>query len=585
MKVHRISSEDIRKFIINAKNECSISCIPPEAENIKILNLSKMNMTINEVYSFSLLFDVSGQEHKLECILKRYPKNEKNCEKEYEVLKMLKSEKIGVPHVFAKEIDCRSLGAPFILMEKVDGTKLKNYLSNSDETKIKNIIEQFAKALLNLHSIEWKQYKIKFLEVPEDEYSYAERRVFWKKELPDYVNKNGFEWVTNWLKVRARKNPCDRYSLVRRDMNLNNFIVTKEKEIVMLDWEWAEIGDPMIDVGYAYHNIRHAFGIKNIKEKGTKAALYFIKKYAENSKRQFHYPSFKYYSIYAGLREALYLRHVIEQMKRPSFIIKNYGLKYLPLSMYILWHHKRRYKDLEDYLRREVIDYEDAMFRDPGTRLLSIMEIENILEFLEAKPFELILDIGAGSGRVSRKIESKTKSNVICIDIDRNAALSLKARRQSNAKLQVIVADGQHLPFKDSSFDAVICIRTIKYFPNYFLGIAEISRVLKSQGRLIADFSSMFGYETLLRNITPVKSARNTHVFNFYKLRNLLKDYKLIMIKSTPLQKIPHNFWKIPKNIETLKLFVIGEKLLGKITPLVLSRSILTKCIKVNNDY
>jgi ubiquinone/menaquinone biosynthesis C-methylase UbiE len=360
-------------------------------------------------------------------------------------------------------------------------------------------------------------------------------------------------------------------------MNLNNFIVTKNIDIFMLDWEWIEVGDPLIDVGYAYHNIKHAFGVRNINKKGIRMASHFLKAYSEKATYKVNPTTLKYYLFSTGLREAIYLRYLKEQIENLSFA-KRFGLIYFPMSLYLWWHYRSRYKHLEEYLRSVAMGYEDAMFRTAGGKILSKMELEKILRFLKAESKELILDIGVGSGRVSREV-SKIGADVVAVDVDREAILSAKIR-QYPAKYDVILADGQFLPFKSCCFDGIVCIRTLKYFPDYHLGISEMSRVLKPNGRLIVDFSSMFGYESLLRHVTPVVSARGAHVFNFYKIRNLLTYYGLITEKCAGLQKIPHNFWNLFDNKITLRLLLICEEMLGRLTPEIFSRSILVRCVK-----
>jgi aminoglycoside phosphotransferase (APT) family kinase protein/SAM-dependent methyltransferase len=577
--IPKIDLKIIRDYIRHAEGKGSSSFIPHGATNVKFYKLSKRSMTVNNVYSFSVAYVDEGINRTSDFVLKLYPDDKERCQKEHDILKCLECANFPVPHVFIKEIDGKFFGAPFLIMEKIEGKTLKDYIGHVDEEEILNIIKNFAETLVHLHKLKWKEIDLDFLRTPKNNYHYAEKQALWKDELPDYMNKKGFEWATSWLKINAQKNPCDHYSLVRNDMNLKNFLVAQKGKIIMLDWEWAEIGDPLKDVGYAYHNIRHAFGIRNINRKGKKIAAYFIRKYIENSSRKIDLSALRFYLFSAGLREAIYLRHIKGEMKHPSFA-KNFGLVCLPFIPLIWWHYRSRYKHLESYLRREAMDYEEAMFGTLGGKILSRMEIGNVLGFLEAKPFELILDVGASSGRISREIVSNTKANVIAIDAERMAVQSAKKREGSLTKYEMAVADGQYLPFKNSCFDGMVCIRALKYFPDYVLGISEMARVLKSNGRLVVDLSSMLGYEAFFRYITHVTSARGARVFNFYKMKNLLKNQKLTVVKSTPLQKIPHKIWNLSANTKILQLLAISERLLDKIPPQMLSRSILLKCVK-----
>jgi len=47
-----------------------------------------------------------------------------------------------------------------------------------------------------------------------------------------------------------------------------------------------------------------------------------------------------------------------------------------------------------------------------------------------------------------------------------------------------VAADGQALPFRNASFDSVICQLGLQFFPNPALGLVEFRRVLRTGGRV-----------------------------------------------------------------------------------------------------
>ncbi len=57
-----------------------------------------------------------------------------------------------------------------------------------------------------------------------------------------------------------------------------------------------------------------------------------------------------------------------------------------------------------------------------------------------------------------------------------------------------IVADGQQLPFKDESFDAVVCHQVLEHVLDVDLAIREIYYVLKSNGKVIVDVPFFFPF-------------------------------------------------------------------------------------------
>jgi SAM-dependent methyltransferase len=61
------------------------------------------------------------------------------------------------------------------------------------------------------------------------------------------------------------------------------------------------------------------------------------------------------------------------------------------------------------------------------------------------------------------------------------------ARRRLQApRFLPIGADGQALPFRDASFDNVVCHLGLQFFPNPGQGVAEFRRVLRPGGRAAA---------------------------------------------------------------------------------------------------
>lgn len=555
--------------------------IPLGATNIRIHKLSRISGGRHGTYAFSLAFRHEGKNLMLRLMLKLYTE-EKIAKREYLTLRALERVNFPVPHAYVLETNEKMLGVPFIIMEKVEGKTMHDYVKHLSKEETFNFFERFAKTLVTLHELKIEKLDLGFLGSPKDEYDYAKKQALREEGewATNFVKNQDFEWAIKWLENNALKCPCSRYSLLHGDMNPKNFLITKTGRIVFLDWTWAEIGDALKDVGYVYHHIiRYMFGVKNIDKNEAEIVAHFLKQYARKSSRNIDHFPLQFYLFSAGLREAIFLKSQSEKLAHPSSTMRFFGAKFLPVFPFIYWHYRSRYKHLRRFLQRIATDYEQGMFGAPGGKILSAMEIKDILRFLKPVSSELILDVGTGSGRVARAILLNTKANVIGIDVGRSAIKSAKARRRNLSGYDMVVADGQYLPFREDSFDGIVCIRALKYFPNYIQGIAEMSRVLKPGKRLILDLSSMLGYEIILRHITHSLGARGSHVFNLYKMRNLLRLHKFAIADSAPLQKIPHKMWNLSRNRTVLKLLIIGENILRKITPLLLSRSILLECV------
>ena len=111
------------------------------------------------------------------------------------------------------------------------------------------------------------------------------------------------------------------------------------------------------------------------------------------------------------------------------------------------------------------------------------VEMRNYLESGDA-----VLDIACGSGNMSFELATKFQ-RVYGIDISKGmlnrAKLKMKTAEAKNSRIGFIYGDGETLPFKGESFDAVTCILAIEHFPDTERAISEMKRVLKDGGVLV----------------------------------------------------------------------------------------------------
>lgn len=137
-----------------------------------------------------------------------------------------------------------------------------------------------------------------------------------------------------------------------------------------------------------------------------------------------------------------------------------------------------------------------------------------LVECAQIAPGTRVLDICAGTGDLALSM-SRQGAEVIGIDFC-GAMLevaSKRASRPSNGghRLRLAQADAQHLPFSDHSFDVVTIGYGLRNLADLDGGLAEILRVLRAGGRLLAlDFGKpecaawRVCYETYLACVVPV---------------------------------------------------------------------------------
>jgi ubiquinone/menaquinone biosynthesis C-methylase UbiE len=96
-----------------------------------------------------------------------------------------------------------------------------------------------------------------------------------------------------------------------------------------------------------------------------------------------------------------------------------------------------------------------------------------------------ILETASGTGIVTEAIHGAAPSaRIVATDLNQGM-LDVAARRVKSDRICFQVADAQHLPFADESFDLVVCQFGVMFFPDKAKANAEARRVLRSGGRYL----------------------------------------------------------------------------------------------------
>ncbi len=148
-----------------------------------------------------------------------------------------------------------------------------------------------------------------------------------------------------------------------------------------------------------------------------------------------------------------------------------------------------------------------------GSCLLKFRERDWLLDSLEIKGDERILDVGCGRGLLLIGAAKRLKTGrAIGIDIWQSADQTSNSPQATlrNAeledvvdKIEVITADARNMPFNSSSFDMVVsswALHNISDKKDRQKALSEITRVLKSGGIIaIMDIDTVDEYETFFK--------------------------------------------------------------------------------------
>jgi aminoglycoside phosphotransferase (APT) family kinase protein len=145
------------------------------------------------------------------------------------------------------------LGAPFFIMEFVEGFILRNKLPKDrsfTESDFRKLSENSLDCLLDLHALELENSGLIRLGKPE---GYVERQVIGWTDRYFKAKTNDFpklEKASMWLKNNLPKQ--ENKAFIHNDYKYDNLVLNADNlsEIkAVLDWEMATVGDPLMDLG------------------------------------------------------------------------------------------------------------------------------------------------------------------------------------------------------------------------------------------------------------------------------------------------------------------------------------------------
>jgi ubiquinone/menaquinone biosynthesis C-methylase UbiE len=125
----------------------------------------------------------------------------------------------------------------------------------------------------------------------------------------------------------------------------------------------------------------------------------------------------------------------------------------------------------------------DQWFTTPIGALVKKYEAELVLDLLEPRPEDIMLDAGCGTGVFTVDILS-FNSHVIGIDISL-PMLMRAAQKTRGYDFQTVLADLSYLPFSENVFDKVISVTALEFIEDAKGVLKELFRVTKGGGSVV----------------------------------------------------------------------------------------------------
>jgi len=137
-------------------------------------------------------------------------------------------------------------------------------------------------------------------------------------------------------------------------------------------------------------------------------------------------------------------------------------------------------------------------------------KIRKICELLKLGPnsTHTVLEVGAGTG-IHAEYVLTHYPNIQYFGVDISKGMIEEAKKRidlQSQNIQYIIADGEHLPFKDNTFDAAYISGSLHHFNNPKKGIVELARSTKEGGRIvIMEPNRLFPTNTIAALIHPLE--------------------------------------------------------------------------------
>jgi aminoglycoside phosphotransferase (APT) family kinase protein len=249
--------------------------------------------------------------------------------REYRVMSALATTAVPVPAMVTLCDDAAVIGAPFYVMEYVEGTILRRTRDTDklDDARRTALAHRLIDTLADLHEVDPIEVGLGDFGHPDGFLQRQVRR--WTQQLERSRSRDlpGFDDLAAGLAANVPES--QRASVVHGDYRLDNVLVGPDQEIrAVLDWEMATLGDPLCDLGLLPVYAAPVPGVAGIVSDGMGPHNGFppleslIRRYADRSGLDVShlswYTALGYYKL-AVICEGIYYRYATGKTVGPGF--------------------------------------------------------------------------------------------------------------------------------------------------------------------------------------------------------------------------------------------------------------------------
>jgi ubiquinone/menaquinone biosynthesis C-methylase UbiE len=235
--------------------------------------------------------------------------------------------------------------------------------------------------------------------------------------------------------------------------------------------------------------------------------------------------------------------------------------------------------DVKKTFEKAAPNYDNLAFtRTERLQYIDKREKDIVLSLFNPQKSSLVLDAAAGTGRWTKLLLEKG-CIVISVDLAHNMLWELKKKVGSSGIL--VNADIEHLPFKDGTFDGMLCVRALKYLPHPKTGLLEFSRVSKIGTLLVFETTNpknpQVWYDAL-------HGSGPKSLFTLRTLQKWLSENDFQVTTCKGFLWVPFMLYERVTNPTLAKLFERLEGLMDNFLPPVFVRSFYYRCVKNDGE-
>ena len=148
---------------------------------------------------------------------------------------------------------------------------------------------------------------------------------------------------------------------------------------------------------------------------------------------------------------------------------------------------------------------------------------EDLVEVLNPQKDETILDLGCGDGTLALQIKQKCK-NIIAVDLSNDMV-----KKTKSLGIEAYVMSATNLEF-ENKFDAVFSNAVLHWVKQSKLAVQNINKVLRINGRFVAEFGGYNNIHTIVEAINEVFISNPSYgTFNNPWYFPTIQEYKSIL--------------------------------------------------------